>query len=485
MIASAKPTAGAMANPPVTPAVLASLKDVQHSVAWLDQPGAPEAEAPLIANTDADLLIIGGGFTGLWTAICAKEQDPGKDVVLIDANSIAYGGSGRNGGFISASLTHGLAHGEHIWPQEMPALVQQGRDNLQAIADFVSAEGIDADLRLVGKTAIALTPHAKALLPSMLDIHQRWGEDAELLDQDKVQADVHSPTYLGGLRVRSGGGLMDPARLCWGLKAAAQRRGVRIYENTKAISLVKAAGGRTPGLTVHTPVASINAKQVALATNGFTPLLRRLRYRILPIFDHVLVTEPLTPAQLDSIGWSENQGLTDIGNQFHYYRRTPDNRILWGGYDAIYHRGNNTDPRLEQRDTSHRLLAAQFFTTFPQLEGLRFSHKWAGIIDSTSRFTPAFGTAMGGNLAYAVGYTGLGTGSSRFGALTMLDLLARKKTERTSLTIVTRKPFPFPPEPLRYPVVQFTRSRLAREDRTGKRGLWLRTLDYFGLGFNS
>jgi len=470
-----------MANPPITPAVTKSLSDVQHGVSWLEQPGAPEANPPLIANADADLLVIGGGFTGLWTAIRAKDQNPDKDVVLIEANTVAYGGSGRNGGFISASLTHGLTHGEHIWPKEMPELVQQGRDNLTAIAQFVETEGIDADLRLVGKTAIALTPHAKAQLPAMLEIHQRWGEDVELLDQDKMHADVHSPTYLGGLRVRSGGGLMDPARLTWGLQASARKRGVRIYENTKATGITKSSNG----ITVHTPAASINAKQVALATNGFTPLLKRLKYRMLPIFDHVLVTEPLTESQLDSIGWSENQGLTDIGNQFHYYRRTPDNRILWGGYDAIYHRGNNTDPRMEHRDTSHQLLAAQFLVTFPQLEGIRFSHKWAGIIDSTSRFTPAFGTAMNGDLAYAVGYTGLGTASSRFGALTMLDLLDRKDTERTRLTIVTRKPFPFPPEPLRYPLVQFTRSRLAKEDHTGRRGLWLRTLDFLGLGFNS
>ena len=470
-----------IANPPITPAVTKSLSDVQHGVSWLDQPGAPEASPPLIANTDADLLVVGGGFTGLWTAICAKDRHPNKDVVLIEAKTVAHGGSGRNGGFISASLTHGLAHGEHIWPKQMPQLVQQGRDNLTAIAQFVDSEGIDADLRLVGKTAVALTPHAKKQLPAMLEIHQRWGEDVELLDQDKMHADVHSPTYLGGLRVRSGGGLMDPARLTWGLKASALKRGVRIYENTKATGITKSHNG----VTVHTPVASIDAKQVALATNGFTPLLKRLKYRMLPIFDHVLVTEPLSESQLESIGWSENQGLTDIGNQFHYYRRTPDNRILWGGYDAIYHRGNDTDPRMEHRDSSHRLLAAQFLVTFPQLEGIRFSHKWAGIIDSTSRFTPAFGTAMNGRLAYAIGYTGLGTASSRFGALTMLDLLDSTNTERTRLTIVTRKPFPFPPEPLRYPLVQFTRSRLAKEDRTGKRGLWLRTLDFFGLGFNS
>lgn len=471
-----------LAEPPITAAVQASLSDVEHNVYWLDRPGAPNPETPLLADTDADLLVVGGGFTGLWTAICAKDRNPERDIVLIEAENIAFGGSGRNGGFISASLTHGLAHGEHIWPTEMPDLVRQGRENLQAIAKFVDRENIDADLRLVGKTAIALTPHARSQLPNMLELHMKWGEDAELLDQAAMDDDVHSPTYLGGLRVRSGGGLMDPAKLSWGLKASALKRGVRIFENTKATSI---SADRDGSIAAQTPLGSIHAKNVAIATNGFTPLLKRLKYRMLPIFDHVLVTEPLTTSQLEAIGWRENQGLTDIGNQFHYYRRTPDDRILWGGYDAIYHRRNNTDPALEQRDSSHRLLAAQFLTTFPQLEGIRFTHKWAGIIDSTSRFTPAFGTAMNGKLAYAVGYTGLGTASSRFGALTMLDLLDKEQTERTRLTMVTRKPLPFPPEPLRYPLVQFTRSRLAKEDRTGKRGLWLRTLDSFGLGFNS
>ena len=463
-----------------------ALRDTNHSVFWTDQPGAPGAQLSLTSHATADLVVIGGGFTGLWTAICAKEQNPGADVLLIEACEIAHGASGRNGGFISGSLNHGLAHGQAIWPQDMTSLVKQGRENLQEIADFVSYHNIDASLNMVGKTTIALTNHAVNTLPAMLELHQRWGEDAELLDRDQMQADVHSKTYLGGLRVRSGGGLMDPAKFSWGLEEVALSLGVRIYENTKAVKIQRI---NSAGIAVETnhdgARAIIRSNHVALATNGFTPLLHRLRYRMLPIFDHVLVTEVLSPTQLSDIGWGERQGLTDIGNQFHYYRRTPDNRILWGGYDAIYYRGNKTDPSLECRDVSYQLLASQFFGTFPQLEGLRFTHKWAGIIDSTSRFTPAIGTALSGHVAYAVGYTGLGTASSRFGALTMLDLLAQQKTERTELAMIKRKPFPFPPEPLRYPLVQFTRSQLAKEDRTGKRGFWLRALDFFGLGFNS
>ncbi len=463
-----------------------ALHDTNHAVFWTDQPGAPAPQPSLTSNTTADLVVIGGGFTGLWTAICAKEQNPETDVLLIEAHEIAYGASGRNGGFISGSLTHGLAHGAAIWPRDMTSLVKQGRENLQAIVDFVSHHNIDANLTMVGKTAIALTDHAVNTLPAMLELHRRWDEDVELLDRDHMQADVHSKTYLGGLRVHSGSGLMDPAKFSWGLKEVALSLGVRIYENTRATKIQRT---NNAGITIETNHGSahaiIHSNHIALATNAYTPLLHRLRYRMLPIFDHVLVTEALTPAQLNDIGWNENQGLTDIGNQFHYYRRTPDNRILWGGYDAIYYRGNKTDPSLEHRDVSHQLLASQFFGTFPQLEGLRFTHKWAGIIDSTSRFTPAIGTAFDGHVAYAVGYTGLGTASSRFGALTMLDLLARQKTERTELAIIKRKPFPFPPEPLRYPLIQFTRSQLAKEDRTGKRGFWLRALDFFGLGFNS
>jgi glycine/D-amino acid oxidase-like deaminating enzyme len=458
-----------------------ALSDTEHRPFWTDRPDAPQPQPPLIAPTEADLIVIGGGFTGLWTAICAKDRDPNTDVVLLEAQTIAFGGSGRNGGFISASLTHGLAHGQAIWPHEMPALVAMGHDNLQAIVDFAAHEGIDADLRLCGKTSIAVTEHQRNALPAMARMHEQFGEDATVLNQGEMQVDVHSPTALGGLRLRTGIGLMDPARLAWGLREAALKRGVRIYENTPVQSIARNA----TGVAARTHLGAITAAKLAIATNGFTPLLRRLRFRIVPIFDHVLVTEPLTESQLDDIGWKENQGLTDMGNQFHYYRRTPDDRILWGGYDAIYHRGNATDPKLEHRDSSHQLLATQFFQTFPQLEGLRFTHKWAGIIDSTSRFTPAIGTAMGGKVAYAVGYTGLGTGSSRFGALTMLDLLDNTPTERTELTMVKRKPFPFPPEPLRYPLIQFTRKQLAREDRTGKRGLWLSTLDRFGLGFNS
>ncbi|MFC6236494.1 NAD(P)/FAD-dependent oxidoreductase [Longivirga aurantiaca] len=458
-----------------------ALRDAEHRVFWTDRPDAPPAAPPLASRVRTDLLVIGGGLTGLWTAIEALRRDPSRDVMLLEADVVGSGASGRNGGFISESLTHGIAHGNETWPSEMPELLRLGRENLAEIADFVAAEGIDAQLRLRGKSLIAVTPHQLAGLASAHRQHQAAGEDSELLDAEAARTDVDSPTYLGALRVRTGGGTLDPAALCWGLRCAALARGARLHEHSPVTGIAATASG----VEVTTASGSVQAQRVVLGTNAFPPLLRRLRSWILPVYDHVLVTEPLTPSQRASIGWREEQGLTDAGNQFHYYRITPDGRILWGGYDAIYHFAGRGPASVEAREQSFRTLATHFLDTFPQLEGLRFTHRWFGAIDTTSRFTPLFGTAMGGHVAYSVGYTGLGVGASRFGARTALDLVDGVASERTALELVRRRPVPFPPEPVRYPLVRLTQAALAREDVSGRRGTYLRLLDRLGVGFNS
>jgi glycine/D-amino acid oxidase-like deaminating enzyme len=228
------------------------------------------------------------------------------------------------------------------------------------------------------------------------------------------------------------------------------------------------------------------ARRVAMGTGAFPAPLRRLRAYLVPVYDYVLMTEPLNAQQLASIGWRNRQGVGDTANQFHYYRLTADNRILWGGYDAVYYNGGKITTARNQRPATSRKLAAHFFETFPQLDGVRFSHTWGGVIDTCARFCAFFGTAYGGRLAYAAGYTGLGVGATRFGGEVILDLLAGEPTERTTLEMVRTKPVPFPPEPLRSAVIQLTRWSIARADeRDGQRNLWLRTLDRVGLGFDS
>jgi glycine/D-amino acid oxidase-like deaminating enzyme len=187
-----------------------------------------------------------------------------------------------------------------------------------------------------------------------------------------------------------------------------------------------------------------------------------------------------------TIGWSRRQGIGDMSNQFHYYRLTADDRILFGGYDAVYRYGGPVADRLDDHAATFGKLSQHFFTTFPQLEGVRFTHRWGGAIDTCSRFSVFFGTALEGRVSYAVGYTGLGVGATRWGALVALDLLDGRTTEATRLRFVRRKPVPFPPEPVRSAVIALTRNRLAAADRReGRRGLWLSALDRLGLGFDS
>ncbi|HEY7175326.1 MAG TPA: FAD-dependent oxidoreductase [Micromonosporaceae bacterium] len=449
---------------------------------WLDQPDRPDALGPLDGPTTADLAVIGGGFTGLWTALIAKERDPDRDVVLLDAVRAGWAATGRNGGFCAASLTHGLANGIERFGDEIETLERLGRHNLDEIEAATHRYGIDCDFRRTGELSVATAPWQVDGLREGYDEARRFGANVSLLDADEVRAEVASPTYLGGLWDRDGCAIVDPARLAWGLRAACLRLGVRVFEGTIAKSIT----GDGAELVVRTARGSVRARHVAMGTGAFPAPLRRLRAYLVPVYDYVLMTEPLTDAQLLSIGWRNRQGVGDTGNQFHYYRLTADNRILWGGYDAVYYNGGRITTAREQRPATAAKLAAHFFDTFPQLEDMRFSHTWGGVIDTCARFCAFFGTARSGRLAYAAGYTGLGVGASRFGAEVMLDLLSGTPTERTSLSMVGTKPVPFPPEPVRSAVIQLTRWSLSRADEDdGRRNLWLRTLDRIGLGYDS
>src|SRR5215469_5788945 len=452
---------------------------------WLDQPDAPALEPALAGRVTTDLAVIGGGFTGLWTALLAKEADPDRHIVLLEANAVASAGSGRNGGFCSASLTHGLSNGQDRFPGELATLEHLGRRNLDAIEKTVARYGIDCDFARTGELAVAAQPWQLGGLREAAKLAAQLGGGARVLDSEAVRAELDSPTYLGGLWDGDGCAIVDPARLAWGLRRACLEAGVRIFERTP-VRLVANEQDRARGLTLVTPDGQVRARRVALAAGAFAPLLRRLRYYVIPVYDYVLMTEPPSAAQLASIGWAHRQGVGDSANQFHYYRLTRDNRILWGGYDAIYYYGSRVSATNDQRPATFSKLAEHFFQTFPQLEGVRFSHKWGGVIDTCSRFCVFFGTAHSGRLAYAAGYTGLGVGASRFGGRVLLDLLSGAPTERTELKMVRTKPVPFPPEPLRSAGVQLTRWSLARADRNdGRRNLWLRGLDRAGLGFDS
>lgn len=459
-----------------------ALVDAAPAVFWLDRPDTPEPSPPLTGTAEADLAIVGGGYTGLWAARQALADDPGRDVLVLEAGTVALGASGRNGGFLSASVTHGAANGRAHFPDELATLHRLGNDNYDGLLRDLDALAIDAAFEPVGDLTVAVAPWQADELPEHAALLRDLGEDVEVLDGPAMRAEVRSPTYLGGVWQRSHGGLVDPARLAWGLLAAVRRAGARVHEHSPVTGV--GAGGRA--LVLRGPHLHVRARQVLLATNAFPGLVAPIRRAVVPVYDHVLVTEPLSDAQWASLGWRRRQGLSDGGNQFHYYRPTPDGRVLWGGWDALYHFGGGVGPEHEQDDRTARTLAEHFLATFPQLDGVRFTHRWGGPIATTSRFMFTAGTRFRGRLAWAVGYTGLGVGASRFGARVALDLLAGEPTERTRLTAVRRPPVPFPPEPLRWVAIAATRRALARADADGgRRGRWLRLLDRFGVGFDS
>jgi glycine/D-amino acid oxidase-like deaminating enzyme len=469
---------------PVGQHSLDAIADAEPMPFWLESADVPESNPTLVRDVHCDLCVVGGGYTGLWTAVIAKERDPACDVVLIDKGEVGGAASGRNGGFMESSLTHGLGNGLARHADELDVLEELGLQNLNQIEAAIKRYQIDCGYERTGVIDVAHTGHPDSYVAALREEHdvlRRMGQQVEWLDTDAMRSEVDSPTYLAGLFRRERAALVDPARLAWGLKRVAEELGVRIYEHSKATDISRDGSG----MQVTTPLGSVHCAQVALGTNADRPLLKRVRQYMIPVYDYCLVTEPLTDEQIASIGWVNRQGLSDITNQFHYYRLTDDNRILWGGYDAIYYWGSKMSAELESRPETWAKLSEHFFQTFPQLMDVKFSHVWGGAIDTSTRFSVFFGTAMHQRVAYAVGYTGLGVAATRFAAATMLDLLAGRKSIATRTDFVQSKPLPFPPEPFRFAGIQATRWSMNREDQTGSRNAWLRMLDRFGLGFDS
>lgn len=465
------------------PFVLRHLADVQPELWWLDSdPLEPAPHSALIGDIGTDLCVIGAGYTGLWTALLAKERDPGRDVVVVEQYETGAGASGRNGGFCSASLTHGYLNGVRRFPNEIELIQRLGRENLDEIEATIARYGIECDFERTGELQVAVAPWQFKGMAEQAERRNAMGDSVEVLSREEVQARVHSPSYVGALFDHDGTALVDPARLVWGLERVCMSLGVKIFENSK----VEWLEDLHDAVRVHTPYGAVTAARVALGTNVFPPLLKKTRKYVVPVYDYVMVTEPLSDAQLESIGWSGREGIADSGNQFHYYRLTSDNCILWGGYDTIYNFRGKVRREYEFNSATYATLAAHFLKTFPQLAGVKFTHAWGGAIDTCTRFSPFWGTSHENKVAYVLGYTGLGVASTRFGAATMLDLLDGLETDRTRLTMVRKRPMPFPPEPFKWLFIRLTQLAIRYADEhEGRRNLWLKLIDVVGLGFDS
>ncbi len=441
---AAKPTAEGRPAP-VALSVEEALASTRLFPYWLDNPAAPSAEPELNFDTNADLLIVGGGFTGLWAAVQAKEQMPDLDVVVIEAYLVAHGASGRAGGIISTSVMHGLPNAVRVFPNDIDELEQFGQHNLDGFEETLKRYNIDADIEWNGEMTVAVDPDHLEHLRADYELHKSHGHNVELLDREQTAEQLDSPLFAGALWSRNRSGIVHPAKLAWGLKRAALALGVRLYEKTP-LETVKDEGDT---VYVTTPQGSVRAPRVLFGSGTAKVGIADINRRVMQVRDHVLATEPLTEEQLARIGWKNRQGIYDTRTQLNYFRLTRDNNIIFGGL-VSYHFDGDPDPRQDQqRETYHRLAAA-FYKTFPQLSDVKFSHAWGGPIDYCSRGSVFAKRYLGDKAVFVAGYTGFGVAASRFGAFMGLNILFDRKSPERRLDIANQSPTYILPEPFRW-----------------------------------
>ena len=466
-----------------------ALKNSKHCPLWHDQDEIRPKELPALSqDKNCQLLIVGGGFTGLWAALQVKERAPDTDIILIERTFIGDGSSGRNGGFINSSLAHGETNTDHHFPGEADKLYQLGQQNMTELLASLEKYNIDARYEAVGETEVATNQHSVDELYKTYQEEKSAGDDVVFFNQKEMQAQVNSPTYLAGLWRRGDqNGIVDPARICWGLKRVLFELGVHIFENSPLNDCQPLGEGSNGKMHSSCLGHTITSDKVLMATNGYHNPVKAVSRTTIPVWDYQIATEPLSQTQLDELGWHNSRhAIGNHANMFHYYRVTQDNRITWGGGGAVRYYFNKGTDFAKYADIPERFeqLSKEFFETFPSLQGIKFSHRWSGIIATSTRFCMVPGVTYNGRLAWAVGYTGLGVGATRFGARIGIELLGYQPSEIIKMQFVTKKPMPWAPEPFRWFGVRFTQNALVKADNNnGKRGLWLKMLDAMNLGF--
>jgi glycine/D-amino acid oxidase-like deaminating enzyme len=458
------------------------MQPIEQACFWLAR-RAPREPAVLEGAGEVGVVVVGAGLTGLWTALVLKSLEPELDVAVVEQGVAAYGASGRNAGMLSETVdhSHGLAI-QHFGEAEARRMAKVGARNVAEMLQFLAERGIHCDYEPTGRLMVALTAAQLEEAARTAATARRLGLDTyRELDRDAVRAELDSPLYLGGVSVASGG-ILDPVKLVDGLREEAQRLGVRVYERSRVDSMRPAGAG----VRVRTEAGRLDARRAILATSAYTHrLVPKVTRRFIPLYDYILVSDPLTSAQREAIGWRRRQGVSDGRTFFNYYRLTSDDRILWGTSEAAYYSGNRVDPSCDHSPAHYSALRASFHRHFPALTGLEFPYAWGGAICSTTRLTPYLGSALGGRVLYGLGYTGHGLGTTRIIGRILAHLALGRTDELFDLALARRKPFPYPPEPLRTWAVGAVTSELRKVDAGKRPGTMLRALDRMGIGFSS
>lgn len=454
-----------------------ALAATKFSPFWLDNPDCPAAEKPLTLNISTDLLVVGSGFTGLWTALQAKEQNPQREVVVIEANTAAIGASGRPGAILSTSLMHGMENSNRLFADDMAELERLGKENIDQFRHTIEKYHIDCDLEWTGELTVAVGKHGLQDINSEHALYVKFGHDAHLLTQAEIQQEINSPLFEGGLWSKQRSGTIHPAKLAWGLKRVAKSLGVIFYDHTPMLTS-KSKGKQ---VLVKTPKGNISANKVILATNAFTKHKKKISQRVAAIRDRIVMTEPLTDTQLSALGWQNRQGIYDTRTQLNYMRLTKDNRVLFGGRLGYFY-DNNTDPAHDKTPSPYIELVNRLYKTLPALKGINISHAWSGPIALTTRMAVHYQYFHGGNMVYAGGYSGFGVTASRFAARVALAIVDDVDIPERNLAFAKTVPAWIPPEPFRWLGAKITVYALDTCDaKGGWRIPWLKLVDKMGF----
>jgi glycine/D-amino acid oxidase-like deaminating enzyme len=404
---------------------------------WLDEAGADDPAPALAGERSADVCVVGGGFTGLWTALALKEREPGADVVVLEADRCGSGPSGRNGGFL-----HGY------WASLAPARDVLGADAALALArageiaiPAVRSLGGDVWLREAGMLMVSTSAAQDAAIDDAVRAAAELGapEQGVPLGEGELAERLRSPVFRRGVFFPECG-TVQPARLVRVLRAAVLRAGVDLYEGTAAVAL-------EDGI-VRTPRGRVRAEAVVVAVNAAASGWRPVKRHVTNFGSYIALTEP-APERLAEIGWTGGEAVVDGRMFLHYFRTTDDGRVAMGSGSGPIGLGGRVDGRFTgDRPTAARA-AAGLRRLLPGLEGVQVERAWGGPIDVSADHLPFFGTVPGTSIHYGLGYSGNGVGPSVLGGQILASLATGRDDDWTRLPLVTRRVPSLPPEPLK------------------------------------
>jgi len=391
------------------------------------QPGPP-----LPGDVRCDVCVVGAGYTGLWAAHFLKQADPGLNVQIVEAGHAGGGSSGVNGGFVQ--MTAGKVLRRMLWyygRDKAAGVYKSVARSILEIGRFCRQHGIDAQYESTGILQVVTDTKQLARLELQVRRAQRAGMGGfALLDREQARARIGSPAVLGGLRVS--GALVNPYRLARGLARVVRGQGVPIHEQTPVTEVTKVGDQ----WHVRTPHGTVRAAQVVLATNAWQLAFPEMYARQMPVWNYLMVTEPLAPDRLAEVAWPGREGVANSLSFSTAARLTPDNRVLWAG--GLWYRFGNreVDPAHARNEAAFALLRRSFGEFFPAWRDVRFSHANGGLISWSHTFIPQFGRTDSG-LVYGHGYTGSGIAASHTGGKILRDLVLGRTTEYTDLAFVT------------------------------------------------